>query len=319
MFKMRLKSIQVLAFVEGVVMAAANGICLVKNGFRLLLSAVAVCLVCSVNSALALSWDPSDAGTGLVAWYDASTTNDLTITSGRVDVMLDRSGNGLHLTDPVRNVGDKPDYHTSMINGLGAIYFDTWNGRKLTGIPDIDCTNVCIVSVMMGSSGDSPTAGKVASTDGSDSLEVYESSNTTSGKGNAMVKVDNVGCNTATAYNAALAVQVPHIYAVWYDGSESAGRANGGVVSSANTGAPDGATFTINEIRFGRSANTPKNYVGESVILNIADMDTIEKVEGYLAHKWGLLSALPEDHPYRYSEPDAPIPPAPAGTVIIIR
>ena len=32
-------------------------------------------------------------------------------------------------------------------------------------------------------------------------------------------------------------------------------------------------------------------------------MSTIEKAEGYLAHKWGRTSALPSDHPYKTSAP----------------
>jgi hypothetical protein len=30
-----------------------------------------------------------------------------------------------------------------------------------------------------------------------------------------------------------------------------------------------------------------------------------EKLEGYLAHKWGLTSSLPENHPYKNEAPTA--------------
>lgn len=33
------------------------------------------------------------------------------------------------------------------------------------------------------------------------------------------------------------------------------------------------------------------------------DISSIEKAEGYLAHKWGRTSALPSDHPYKTSAP----------------
>ena len=33
------------------------------------------------------------------------------------------------------------------------------------------------------------------------------------------------------------------------------------------------------------------------------DISTFEKAEGYLAHKWGLTSNLPSDHPYKSSAP----------------
>ena len=35
-------------------------------------------------------------------------------------------------------------------------------------------------------------------------------------------------------------------------------------------------------------------------VLNEADR---QSVEGYLAHKWGTTGSLPEDHPYKTSEP----------------
>ena len=33
-----------------------------------------------------------------------------------------------------------------------------------------------------------------------------------------------------------------------------------------------------------------------------------EKIEGYLAHKWGRLISLPEDHPYKVNEPQTFVP-----------
>ena len=33
------------------------------------------------------------------------------------------------------------------------------------------------------------------------------------------------------------------------------------------------------------------------------DISTLEKAEGYLAHKWGLTANLPVSHPYKSSAP----------------
>ena len=33
------------------------------------------------------------------------------------------------------------------------------------------------------------------------------------------------------------------------------------------------------------------------------DITDVEKAEGYLAHKWGVTSLLPADHPYKSSSP----------------
>jgi hypothetical protein len=33
------------------------------------------------------------------------------------------------------------------------------------------------------------------------------------------------------------------------------------------------------------------------------DISDVQKAEGYLAHKWGLTSGLPNSHPYKTSAP----------------
>jgi hypothetical protein len=43
--------------------------------------------------------------------------------------------------------------------------------------------------------------------------------------------------------------------------------------------------------------------IGEALILPIPDMRIRQKIEGYLAHKWGLETNLPSDHPYLLSAP----------------
>ena len=34
-----------------------------------------------------------------------------------------------------------------------------------------------------------------------------------------------------------------------------------------------------------------------------ATVDTRQRIEGYLAHKWGLTANLPADHPYKSAAP----------------
>ena len=43
--------------------------------------------------------------------------------------------------------------------------------------------------------------------------------------------------------------------------------------------------------------------IGELIVLNSTAVDDRQKLEGYLAHKWGLTAKLPTDHPYRYISP----------------
>ncbi|MBT8036274.1 MAG: InlB B-repeat-containing protein [Verrucomicrobiae bacterium] len=89
----------------------------------------------------------------------------------------------------------------------------------------------------------------------------------------------------------------PVMLAAYYDGLNGVASVNGGALTKT-VNVADGATFTINEIQVGRDNNTPRNYQGEMIVLNTSDLTTIQKVEGYLAWKWGTQGSLPAAHPY---------------------
>ena len=44
------------------------------------------------------------------------------------------------------------------------------------------------------------------------------------------------------------------------------------------------------------------------------DISDVESAEGYLAWKWGLVSSLPSNHPYKNSRPTVPVTPTPTQT-----
>jgi hypothetical protein len=56
-------------------------------------------------------------------------------------------------------------------------------------------------------------------------------------------------------------------------------------------------------------------HIGELVVTSDQSLETRQKLEGYLAWKWGLEGDLPDEHPYKTVPPGKP----PAGTVIILR
>jgi len=82
---------------------------------------------------------------------------------------------------------------------------------------------------------------------------------------------------------------------IWKDG------VSGG--SSASSG-----TFAITKYSIGNQANPTGEYwngaIGEVLIYNVSLTDTQrQKIEGYLAWKWGLQGSLPAGHPYKSSAP----------------
>ena len=68
------------------------------------------------------------------------------------------------------------------------------------------------------------------------------------------------------------------------------------------------STGNVEASRIGRDRNVNRNHFdgdyGELLIYDYALSDSeIAKIEGYLAHKWGLSANLPSAHPYKNSAP----------------
>jgi hypothetical protein len=80
---------------------------------------------------------------------------------------------------------------------------------------------------------------------------------------------------------------------LWYN---SVNYANG--TTHGNWG-----TFNIGNLGFISSEDSQSD-IAEIIVLNysISTYDR-EKLEGYLAWKWGLIGDLPTNHPYKYSQP----------------
>ena len=266
-------------------------------------------LLLSFSSAIAAGrlWDPLiDAVPNLVALYDSS---DGDTVLGSVSDWLDKSANGYHLDDVLdNNVGFDGLPH---INGLTAVSFGYIGYIQRTGIPDINLTDgVCLISVGLATGGDTHHYGSTSSTNGSSSIYIVE---TGSGTMNARVLINGLGSDFN--FNSTNYIDgVPFMCAAYYDPAGMAYLRGNGGADTASSARDAGATYTINGIKLGRLGNTAGHYHGEMVLLNTADIDTIEEVEGYLAWKWGIQDKLPTDHPYKNAAPFVP----PAGTVITL-
>ena len=91
-----------------------------------------------------------------------------------------------------------------------------------------------------------------------------------------------------------------------YAGATLSIRLNGEVKSSGAFDTP-GTTSDTNSRRasFGSGLVTNIfNTSGQLAEMVVATaMSDIEKIEGYIAHKWGLASLLPAGHPYKEQRP----------------
>jgi hypothetical protein len=76
---------------------------------------------------------------------------------------------------------------------------------------------------------------------------------------------------------------------------------NGLEISGTSTNGSSSPSDNSEFMDIGRSLFSGK--IGEFIVLNSTSSIDRQKLEGYLAHKWGLTTSLPDSHPYKYNYP----------------
>lgn len=70
-----------------------------------------------------------------------------------------------------------------------------------------------------------------------------------------------------------------------------------------------------NSVSIGANSSRSSHFIGQTAELmassSIPTQEEIDKIFGYLAHRWGLTDNLPMDHPYKDTPPEQGAPPAP--------
>ena len=242
------------------------------------------------------AWSPRLIATQ--CWLDASDSSTLTLSGNKVDAWADKSGNGRHVAQAV--AGMRPDLDPGARNGRNVIRFD--------GVDD--------------------------------TLEFVAAFAQTNGQ-NFWLAGDTTGINTAAGsdrifLNRNYTNNEPALYLTRFAGDYSAHVWWGSYDSpglSAGSGRPaiwrwrirtspssrlvqiDGGTPRITTPGFTNLTTWAGiNNTGVQVakfaayeIISTGDVDdaTAQKIEGYLAWKWGMSANLPSGHPYKLAPPMA--------------
>ncbi len=252
-------------------------------------------------------WGPADIA-ALVGWYDASDAASLTASGGAVSQWADMSGNGLHLAQS--ETAQRPTTGITAINGINALKFD--------GANDVMST----LSNPFGASVDDALVLAVHRVDATVSGQTLFSLTGSDVGGSrwqshapwvATIFLDTGGTSApnriSTDYGVSLGEAVlvgfygsttDNVQQIYKNGSLLIGDASGHSVN------------TVGNIFVGGSGGShyQNTAIGEFMILNgTVSPEDRQKLEGYLAHKWGLAETLPLAHFYRTEGPVA------AGTV----
>ncbi|MFN8791984.1 MAG: hypothetical protein ACK5Y2_11070, partial [Bdellovibrionales bacterium] len=256
-------------------------------------------------------WSPSVLSPAL--WLDATVSSTLTIATG-VSAWRDRGGNGRSFVQPT--AANQPAYSATAFFGQPGITFDGVNDvMNLTGINSIIANQTHGVYWVFrrlgnGSGGDPyrPVIGvrHLNGTSDVGALHYIKNSNLL---GASYPYYFNPGTfsydlsvgtsyNNTTGYIMSFQANAPSAATSWqvHRNGTLEGATNGIATSNAN----------IDGYQLGAQSN-PRRFsnvvVAEVIILQNTDQNARDRIEGYLAHKWGLAGNLPVGHPYKNSPP----------------
>lgn len=242
------------------------------------------------------AWTPAALGSSVAAWWDASDASTITFNGSNVSAWASKVGG---ITASQATAANQPAYSATARNGRPGV---TNNAAKtlefstLLGLP-MGASDGTMVAVAYGLS---------AGTD----RQLMGYGNSTAGNGryvfhdtNAAMGVSGAGSNLASSTSLVLFDRLivggiagsTKQLNLSVDGTLISGTAT----PTVNTTGSTGALF-----RWPAFGSPFQGTLQETLILNRAlTTDERQKLEGYLAWKWGLTANLPAGHPYKNAAP----------------
>ena len=243
------------------------------------------------------SWNPSNITSNLSGWWDASDTTNITIDTGNhIDTWSDKSGNGYDLT-VITASRNAPLSGTRELNGMNVLEFvDDGTAADRTVLenntfemnqdPETMALYMVVQFDNAGTSQDFLISGEVG--DATRMLARKRSDGA----------LEIAGLSTSVSE---IQFDQTYILAIKLQGAGSTIRING--VEKAN-GTANAVKGIVGGINIGTNYLEDQGLDGFIAELIIADGGESEtKIEGYLAHKWGLEANLPGGHTYKTTAP----------------
>jgi hypothetical protein len=245
-------------------------------------------------------WTPAEISTE--GWWDASDVSTITESASRVSQLDDKSGNDQHLTQGIGS--SQPHLTIETINNLNILYCDGGNwmetGDSAFAVPSNGNFSVFQVSEIFLDLDNVADGMFSMRNDSGRDWQFVGGVNKLNWNGRIIVN-ELGGVNTNFSPPMGIGGS---IYNVVFDYDSSA--ITGYLTGSIRTG----TTYTLQvttpqnfKVFSNRGGNAPAGHLGETIIINDVSEATRQKVEGYLAWKWGFDDKLPIGHPYRNSAP----------------
>ncbi|WP_414755536.1 hypothetical protein [Anabaena sp. CCY 9910] len=249
-------------------------------------------------------------------WLDARDVSTFTFNSSNISQWIDKTA-GRRFQQATS--GNQPVYDTTGFNGLPCLSFNGSSQllRTPAGGPGaIDNANIlrntaqamAYIVIETGASFSSGRALFISTpTSAIPKLALYSSASGLHSMIGRRLNSDtnqviNTGANTRS-----LSTKYIQGALVDYSGANAKIRINGSELVSATFQtaglAADGNPSATSVGAESNGANYFLGKIAEVVVAHTSDLSESQKLEGYLAHKWGMASTLPNDHPYKNLPP----------------
>ena len=240
----------------------------------------------------AAAWTPAALGSDLALWLDAADSSTITLNGSTVSQWNDKSGNARHATQGT--AASQPTYSQNQLSGKPAVVFDGTDDFM-----SVSAFNNAVSLALIGSGGSvlSPLISGAAPLDFSPAWNANEATVDYRGRTNTTIRSVNLGGGINN-------------FSIGFISLDSA---NGEVKLSGNGGTQTSFSQTI--VSSDTTINTlGRDYQGSSQFANgrIAEVVVAssllsttdrQRLEGYLAWKWGLEANLPSGHPFKNTPP----------------
>ena len=225
-------------------------------------------------------------------WLDAADSSTITHNSNAVSQWRDRSGNSYQANQST--AASQPTLTNNGLNSKAVVTFDGSNDHiTSTGLNVSQSYSIFLVAKT-----NNNTSGRDYLFDGAGSSNGHRSLIALDNGGKIQMWASawaNTNFNTPSDYFIISAV---------FNTSSSSLALNGTSATGLNIGTSNltnGITIGANQ---GGNADYLDGNIAEFIILDeTSSATTISKIEGYLAHKWGLSGALASAHPYKLGTP----------------
>ena len=209
-------------------------------------------------------------------WLDAADASTITETGGKVSQWDDKSGNNNHLSQS--NSSYQPQYNPTQLNGQGGVDFHQNKKLFSSDTPTIKY----VITVIEAQS--ATWTGFHSMLDGrSGRIGGLRQSGQTGFHNEPLAKWEDGVINTDNIFNS---IDNPHI--IGYTPTSNASPISGGLTVGSYDSTNSGGNATQYEI---------------IALSSEPSQEDRQKLEGYLAHKWGLTANLPQGHPYKETVP----------------